>query len=156
MDQGSAPATMEAAKYCDAYGLLAGHDIMQADAEQAYVQAELKGPPTYVVLPEEAWPTDPTLRKKFEVLKQPVVRLRKALYGHPDAGIYWEKHCNNKVEEAGFVPMDNWPSCFFHPVTKLMCTVYVDDFLLSGRKGGHFRGTSFPWNFGRTRPQPEE
>ena len=64
--------------------------------------------------------------------KKPVVRLWKALYGHPDARTYWEQHCNNKVVEAGFEPMINWPSCFFHPVTKLMCTVYVDDFLLSG------------------------
>ena len=35
MDQGSAPATMEAAKICDAYGLFPGNDLIQADAEQA-------------------------------------------------------------------------------------------------------------------------
>ena len=27
---------------------------------------------------------------------QPVVRVLKALYGHPDSGTYWEKHCDTK------------------------------------------------------------
>ena len=39
----SAPAALEAAKFCDAYGLLDGHVVEQSDAKQAYCQAELKG-----------------------------------------------------------------------------------------------------------------
>ena len=39
----SSPASMEASRFCDAYGSLPGHIIMQADAEQAYPQAELGG-----------------------------------------------------------------------------------------------------------------
>ena len=33
---GSCPATMEAARCVDAYGLLPGHAVEQSDAEQAY------------------------------------------------------------------------------------------------------------------------
>ena len=36
---GSSPAGMESSKAMDAYGLLPGHSIQQADAAQAYTQA---------------------------------------------------------------------------------------------------------------------
>ncbi len=52
----SSPATMEAGRAADAYGMLPGHTIQQADAVQAYTQATLKGTKTYVSLPKEAWP----------------------------------------------------------------------------------------------------
>lgn len=140
-DQGSSPATMEAAKFADMYGLFPSHDIEQADAEQAYVQAELKGPPTYVVLPEDGLPEAPELRAKFLSMRQPVVRLRKALYGHPDSGTFWEEHCDRKVRSCGFVPLSEcWPSCYYHPELKLMLTMYVDDFLRSGPKAHLKRG----------------
>ena len=40
---GSSPATMEAGKACDAFGLAPGHAVQQADAEQAYIQRKLGG-----------------------------------------------------------------------------------------------------------------
>ena len=48
---GSCPATMEAARCADAYGLMPEHDVQQADAEQACTQAEIEGTPTWVRLP---------------------------------------------------------------------------------------------------------
>ena len=33
---------------------------------------------------------------------------------------------------AGFVPVPNWRSCFWHPKLQLHLVVYVDDFKLSG------------------------
>jgi hypothetical protein len=51
---GSAPASMEASKVADAYGLFPGHMVQQADAVQAYVQAKLTGPAaTWVLLPQD-------------------------------------------------------------------------------------------------------
>ena len=55
-DLGSSPATLEAARACDAFGCIPGHDTEIADAEQAYVQAELKGVPSWVCIPPE-WRT---------------------------------------------------------------------------------------------------
>ena len=55
-DLGSSPATMEAAKAADAYGLLPGHAVEQSDAEQAYTQAWLTGTDTWVRLPRDQWP----------------------------------------------------------------------------------------------------
>ena len=37
-------------------GCVPGYRLTVADAEQAYIQAELKGIETWVALPEEAWP----------------------------------------------------------------------------------------------------
>ena len=53
LDQGSSPASQEVGKPCDAYGCYPGHLCQMSDAEQAYVQAELTGPPTWICIPEE-------------------------------------------------------------------------------------------------------
>ena len=39
-DIGSQPASMEAGKATDAFGCFEGHELQQADAMQAYIQAE--------------------------------------------------------------------------------------------------------------------
>ena len=67
-------------------------------------------------------------------MHRPVVKLKKALYGHPGAGTMWEKHCDAELLAQGFVPVERWPSCYFHERLKPMLAVYVDDFKLSGPK----------------------
>ena len=58
-DKGSAPASIEAAKSVDCWGLVEGHISEQCDAEQAYTQSKLKSPsPTWVILPEDMWPDE--------------------------------------------------------------------------------------------------
>jgi hypothetical protein len=126
-DMNSAPASMQAAKACDAFGLLPGHVTEQCDAEAAYIQSKLAGDtPTWVRLPRDQWP------KAWSGLRDPVCPLVLALYGHPDAGGYWEKHCESHLRSVGFEPVTEWRSCFFHPRLHLFLTVYVDDFKMSG------------------------
>ena len=79
---GANPASMDALRLVDAYSLLCGHVMEQADAQQAYTQAKLEGIPTWVSLPKEAWPS------AWSEYRNPVCPLRLALYGHPDAGGY--------------------------------------------------------------------
>ena len=90
---------MEGSRAADLYGCVPDHDIMQADAPQAYCQTELLGTETWVCLPPEARPAS------WAGMKWPVVRLKKALYGHPDSGTYWEQHCDRIVKKAGFEPL---------------------------------------------------
>ena len=85
----SCPATMQAGKAADCYGLFEGNCIQQCDAEQAYTQSKLGGDPTWVWLPKDRWPKD---RVGMHV---PVCPLVLALYGHPDSGGYWEQHCES-------------------------------------------------------------
>ena len=103
-DLGSSLATLQAAKAVDFCGCLPNHGIEVADAEQAYIQADMKGDPTWVCLPLEARPD--WWRKKFPNLRRPVCRLLKALYGHPDAGTYWEHKCDAHVKSSGI--RSNW------------------------------------------------
>ena len=56
----------------------------------------------------------------------------KSLYGHPDAGGYWEKHCEDHVCSVGFKNIPNWPSCYWHERLKMFLIIYVDDFKMSG------------------------
>ena len=68
-------------------------------------------------------------------MKNPVVKLEKALYGHKHSGVFWQRFCNKQVTEAGFEPLgESWPCAFFHPITKMLLIVYVDDMKLSGPK----------------------
>ena len=71
-------------------------------------------------------------------MRKPVVRLVKALYGHPEAGGHWERHLEAIIKQMGGVPIKNHPSCFWFPEPlKLLMIVYVDDLLLSGPAEQH-------------------
>ena len=136
-DMGSCPATMEASKAADFYGLIPGHAVEIADAVQAYIQAELSGTPCWICLPPEARPDS------WARFKKPVVPLLRALYGHPDSGTMWEVHCDKHVQSVGFKLVgEEWQSCYFHPTLKLYLVVYVDDFKLSGPKENLSKGWS--------------
>ena len=130
-DLGSSPATLDAARAADAYGCFDGNEVEIADAVQAYIQAVLKGDACWVCLPEEARP--PEWKHKF---RKPVVRLVRALYGHPDSGTMWEQHCDAAVTKQGFVPIGpEWPSVYWNEATKILLVIYVDDFKMAGPKG---------------------
>ena len=128
-DLGNSPASFEASRWADFYGCLPGHAVKLADAIQAYIQAKLKGPLCWVELPTDAWPPE----IQYWKFRRPVVRLDKALYGHPDSGTMWEQHCDKKVQEIGFKPIgEEWPSMYFHDELKLLLVIYVDDLKLAG------------------------
>ena len=111
------------------------NDGKLADAIQAYIQAilTLTGPPCWVELPENAWPDN----INFQKFRRPVVRLVKALYGHPDSGTMWEQHCYRKVKELDFIP---GPSMYFHKGLQLLLMIYVDDLKLAGPKQNLTKG----------------
>ena len=86
---------MQAGEAVDVCGLQPGYTIEQADAEAAYTQCDLKGTPTWVRLPEDRWPPSWFEMKggtRVPIYYDPVCLLLRALYGHPDAGTYWERH----------------------------------------------------------------
>ena len=61
------------------------------------------------------------------------MELLLALYGHPDSPTFWEAHCDELVKGLGFFAVGaEWPSLYFHEELKLMLSIYVDDFKMSG------------------------
>ena len=130
-DLSSSPAAMEASRAADAYGMLEGNDIDVADADQAYTQSFLEGDvTTWVSIPYEQWP------QKWidEGMHDPVCPLVLSLYGHPDAGGYWEKHCDTILQSKGWIPVPNWRSTYWHKECRTLLVVYVDDFKMAGPK----------------------
>jgi hypothetical protein len=124
----SCPASMEASRAADAFGMLPGHDIEIADGESAYTQAKLGGDLTYIRIPKGRWPDG--WEKKYT---DPVVPLVLALYGHPDAGGFWELHSEKSLLEVGFErAAPEWKSVFRHANLDLSLVIYVDDFKLAG------------------------
>jgi hypothetical protein len=123
----SCPATLSAAKAVDALGVLPGNDVQQCDAEQAYTQAYLDGVDTFIRIPPQYWPDE-----WKGVYNDPVCPLILALYGHPDAGGYWEKHCEKHLRAVGFKSIPHWRSCYWHAKWQLLLVVYVDDFKMAG------------------------
>ena len=115
----SSPATLEASKAVDLYGLIDGHTSSQCDAEQAYVQSRPGGTETetWVRIPKDRWPAE--WAGKF---RKPIVLLKLALYGHPDAGGCWESHCKEKLVVGGFTPVPDWNSMYWHNKLKLLRT----------------------------------
>jgi hypothetical protein len=124
---GSAPATMQAGKSVDAYGVMEGNLLEQCDAEQAYIQSKLGSDcATWVRLPKDRWPPS------WRGMSDPVCPLVLALYGHPESGGWWERHCSSHLKSVGFVELPDWRSCFWHKALKLLLIVYVDDFKMAG------------------------
>ena len=129
-DLASCPATLEAAKVADMLSCTPGCSGQQADATQAYTQADFSGIESWVEIPKSQWPQSwwnkgPDWR--------PCCPLLRALYGHPEAGAYWEQHCERHLISLGFQSFENWPSTYWHPGWKLFLIVYVDDFKLAGK-----------------------
>ena len=104
-DVGSSPSNVQSGKSADCYGCMPGHT--PAAAEQACGQAELSGTETWAALPPEAWPDSWYRSDGTPKCQRPVVRLIRALYGHPDAGALWETHCDKAVREVGLAPTPN-------------------------------------------------
>ena len=143
-DLGNSPASFEASRWADLLGCHDGWDVQMADAVQAYIQATLRGTPCWIELPPEAVPSECNWGK----YRRPVVPLRKALYGHPDAGTFWEQHCDESVRAVGFEPIgEEWPSVYIHERLQLVLVVYVDDFKMAGPKKNLAQG----WSMLRTR-----
>ena len=66
-----------------------------------------------------------------------MVLLVKSLYGHPEAGAHWENHLERIIKDLGGTPVPEFPSSYFFESSKLLLTVYVDDFTLSGTEAAH-------------------
>ena len=64
--------------------------------------------------------------------RRPIDGLKKAFYGHPDAGTYWEQKWCTNCHSVGFEPIADWPPCYFPAGWDMMLVVYVDEFKLSG------------------------
>jgi len=117
----STPTNIQSINVAIMYGMMLGNAISTADCARAFLQA-------FLLLEEEA----------FGHFKQPTVRLRKALYGHPLASAMWDRHlCRVLLVEMGLIAVEGHPSVFRDTATGLLIVVYVDDVLVAGPSEHH-------------------
>ena len=56
------------------------------------------------------------------------------LYGHPLAGLLWERQFEKVLLKHGWEKIPNWECLFVHREKGLFLSVYVDDMKLAGKK----------------------
>ena len=125
-----------AARFVDAIARFPGMDGEDSDATGAYTQTVLGEdcPETWVSLPRDRHPKSWYNADGSCKYDNPVVRLVRNLYGHPLAGLYWQKFCDDAVRKVGFEPVVGWECLYKHSADGLILSIYVDDFKLGGRK----------------------
>ena len=67
-------------------------------------------------------------------MEDPVVPLERHLYGHPLAGLLWERQFENILLNHGWEKVSNWECLFVHRSKGLLLSVSVDDIKLAGKK----------------------
>ena len=131
---------MTAAKIMDITSRLPGCDGQAADAVSAYTQVKMEDahkllkipksecPDIWIRLPRHKWP------KSWSSMEDPVVPLERNLYGHPLAGLLWERQFEKILLKHGWEKIPNWECLFVHREKGLFLSVYVDDIKLAGKK----------------------
>ena len=96
-EQGSSASQMTAAKVMDVIARLPDCDGQAADAVSAYTEVRLEYAPRSLKVPKSECP-DLWIRllrhnwpKSWSSMEDPVMPLERNLYGHPLAGLLWER-----------------------------------------------------------------
>ena len=67
-------------------------------------------------------------------MEDPVVPLERNLYGHPLAGLLWERQFEKVILKHGWEKIPNWECLFVHREKGLFLSVHADDTKLAGKK----------------------
>ena len=118
---------MTAAKVMDVIAMVPDCDGQAADAISAYTHVKLEDAPTvlkipksecpdvWIRLPRHMWP------KSWANIEDPVVLLERNLYGHPSAGLVWERQSEEAFMELGWEKVPNWECLFVISVSIVGC-----------------------------------
>ena len=77
----------------------------------------------------DVWIRSPrhTCPKSWANMEDPVALLERNLYGHPLAGVLWERQFEEATNELGWEEVPNWECMFVHRKQVLFLSAYVDD-----------------------------
>ena len=113
-EQGSSTSQMTAAKVMDFFSRLPGCAAQAADAVSAETQVNLEHAPKllkilksecpdiWIRLPRHKWP------KSWSSMEGLVVPLERNVYGHPLAGLLWERQLDKILLAYGLEKVSNW------------------------------------------------
>jgi DNA (cytosine-5)-methyltransferase 1 len=145
-EQSTSASYMAGTKFIDIIARFPGCKGEDADATSAFTQITLKEaeeilgiehvPETFISLPKDRWPDKWHELVASGELVDPVCPLVTNLYGHPLAGLLWDKCSQKRIQQAGFDKVKGWESLYVHKRLKVFLGVYVDDFHMAGDKDG--------------------
>ena len=124
---------MTAAKITDIISRLPGCAGQAADAVSAYTQVEKEDAPKLLKIPKSESPAIWIRRPKhkwpktWSSMEDTVVPLERNLYGHPLAGLLWERQFEKLLLKYAWEKVPNWECLFVHREKGLFLSVYVDD-----------------------------
>ena len=98
------------------------------DAPKFWKIPKSECPGLWIRLPRHKWP------KSWSSMEDPVVPLERLLYGHPLAGLLWERQFEKILLQHGWEKVSNWECLFVHREKGFFLSVYVDDIKLPGKK----------------------
>ena len=131
---------MAAAKVMDIIARLPGCAGQVADAVSDDTQVKMedarkllqipksKCPDSWIRLSRHKWP------KSWSSMEDPVVLFERDLYGHPLAGLLWERQFEKILLKYAWEKVSNWECLFVHREKGLFLSVQVDDIKLAGKK----------------------
>ena len=140
IEQGSSASQMTAANGMDVISRLPGCAGQAADVFSANTQSKMEDAPVLlkspksecpdicIHLPKHEWP------KSWSSMEDPVVPLERNLYGHPLAGLLWERQFENVLFKYDWEKISNWECLFVHREKGLFLWVFADDIKLAGKK----------------------
>ena len=139
-EQGSSALQMTAAKVMYVIARLPDCARQPADAVSACTQVKMKDAPKLlklttseclgigIRLPRHKWP------KSWSNIENPVVPLERNLYGHPLAGLLWDRQFEKVLLGLGLEEVSNWECLFLRREHGLFLSVYVDDTKIARRQ----------------------
>ena len=119
-EQGSSASQMTAAKIMEKYIQIAGlrwtssgrsvgvYPSKMEDAHKLLKIPKSECPDIWIRLPRHKWP------KSWSSMEDPVVPLERNLYGHPLAGLLWERQFEKILLKHGWEKIPNWECLFAH------------------------------------------
>ena len=139
-EQGSSVSKLMVAKVIDVIARLPGCAGQPADAVSAYAQVKMEDASILLKLPKTECP-DISIRlqrhkwpKSWSNIEDPVVPLERNQYGHPPAGLLWERQVEKICWDWDGKKVPNWECLFVHRKRGLAQSVYVDDTNMAGRE----------------------
>ena len=119
-EQGSSASQMTAAKIMDIISQIARlrwtssrrsislHQVKMEDAHKLLKIPKSECPDIWIRLPRHKWP------KSWSSIEDPVVPLQRNLYGHPLAGLLWERQFEKILLKHGWEKIPYWECLFVH------------------------------------------
>ena len=140
-EQGSSASQMTAAKVMDIISRLPGCAGQAADAVSAYTQVKMEDVPKVLKISQigmsrhlDSSTTTHKWPKSWSSMEDPVFPLERNLYGHPLAGLLWERPFEKILLKCVWEKVSDWECLFVHRAKRLFFSEYVDDIKLAGKK----------------------